>query len=110
MHEGTKAIKINKLVKNFRNFLRNNNRRARNRNNVDSKNMKKNETTKNNTSKKSKDKVVQSSNNSLGQRCFGCQGYGHLRSESPTYLRSKGKVISVTLSNDEDSDHESESD
>ena len=70
MHEGTKAIKFNKLVKNFRNFLRNNNRRARNRNNVDSKNMKKNETTKNNTSKKSKDKVVQSSNNSFRPTMF----------------------------------------
>ena len=44
MHEGTKAIKINKLVKNFRNFLKNNNRRARNRNNVDLKNVKKNDT------------------------------------------------------------------
>ena len=46
----------------------------------------------------------------LGQQCFCFQWYGHLRSESPTYLRLKGKVISVTLSNDEDSDHESESD
>ena len=33
------------LGKNFRNFLRNNNRRARNRNNVDTKNVKKNDTT-----------------------------------------------------------------
>ena len=52
------------------------------------KNVKKIETTKNNNSKKSKDKVVQSYNNSLGQQCFGCQGYDHLRSECPTYLRS----------------------
>ena len=35
------------LAKNFRNFLKNNNRRARNRNNVDPKNVKKNDTTKN---------------------------------------------------------------
>ena len=34
------------LIKNFRNFLRNNNRRARNQNNVDPKNVKKNETNK----------------------------------------------------------------
>ena len=54
------------LAKNFRNLLRNNDRRARNRNNVDPKNVKKNETTKNNNSEKSKDKVVQFSNNSLG--------------------------------------------
>ena len=60
------STKIAYLAKNFRNFLRNNNRRARNRNNVDPKNVKKNDTTKNNNSKKSKDKVVQSSNNSLG--------------------------------------------
>ena len=74
------STKIAYFAKNFRNFLRNNNKRARNQNNADTKNMKKNEITKNNNSKKSKDKVVQSSNNSSGQQCFGCQGYGHLRS------------------------------
>ena len=61
-------------------------------------------------SKKSKEKVVQSSNNPLGQQCFGCQGYGHLKSECPTFLRSKDKAIGVTLSDDEVSNHESESD
>ena len=71
---------------------------------------KKNEQTKNNFSEKSKDKVVQSSNNSLGQHCFGCQGYRHVRSKCPTYLRSKGKDIAVTLSDDEESGHEFESD
>ena len=40
------STKIVYLAKNFRNFLRNNNRRARNRNNADPKNVKKNETTK----------------------------------------------------------------
>ena len=59
------------LAKNFRNFLRNNNKRARNRNNADTKTMEKNETTKNNNFEKSKDKIVQSSNNSLGQQRFG---------------------------------------
>ena len=88
------------LIKNFRNFLRNNNRRARNQNNVDPKNVKKNETTKNNIFENSKDKVVQSSHNSLGHQCFGCQRYGHVRFECPTYLRSKGKVMTVTLSDD----------
>ena len=57
------SIEIAYLAKNFRNFLRNNNRRAGNRNNVDTKNVKKNDTAKNN-SKKSKDKVGQSSNSS----------------------------------------------
>ena len=37
-----------------------------------------------------KDKVGQSSWNSLGQQCFGCQGYGHIKFECPTYLKSKG--------------------
>ena len=72
--------------------------------------MKKNETTKNNVSKKSKDKVVQSSNNSLGQQYFGYQGYGHVKSECPTFLRSKGKTMVVILSDDDVSDHESKSD
>ena len=40
------SIEIDNLAKNFRNFLRNNNKRARNRNNADPKNVKKNETTK----------------------------------------------------------------
>ena len=104
------STKIAYLTKNVRNFLRNNNRMARNRNNVDPKNVKKNDTTKNNNSEKSKDKVVQSSNNSLGQRCFGCQGYGHLKSKCSTFLRSEGKAMVVTLSDDEVSDHEFEID
>ena len=66
------STEITYLAKNLRNFLRNNNRRAKNRKYVDTKNVKKNETAKNNNSKNSKDKVVQSSNNSLGQQFFGC--------------------------------------
>ena len=73
-------------------------------------NVKKNDTVKNNNFKKSKDKVVQSSNNSLEQQCYGCQGYGHLKFECPTFLRSKGKAMAVTLSDDEVFDHESKSD
>ena len=52
-------------------------------------------------------RVGQTSSNSLGQQCFGCQGYGHMKSECPTFLRLKGKA---TLSDDEVSDHESGSD
>ena len=66
------SIEIAYLAKNFRNFLRNNNRRARNKNNVNPKNVKKNDTTKNNNSEKSKNKVGQSSNSSLGKHCYGC--------------------------------------
>ena len=104
------SIEIAYLTKNFRNFLRNNNGRARNWNNADPKNVKKNKTTKNNVSEKSKNKIVQFSNNSLGQQCFGCQGYGHVKSECPIFLRSKGKVMAVTLSDDEGFDHKSQSD
>ena len=69
--------------------------------------MKKNETTKNNVFEKSKDKVVQSSNIFLGQQCFGYQGYGHFRSECPTYLRLKGKIMVVSLNDDEGANHKS---
>ena len=89
--------------------MKKNNRRTRNRNIVDPKNVKKNEPIKNNISEKSKDKVVQFSNNSLGQQCFGCQRYGHVRSECTTYLKSKDKAMAITLSDDEESDHESKS-
>ena len=61
------------LAKHFQNFLKNNNRRARNQNVANPKNVKKNEQTKNNSLEKSKDKIIQSSNNSLDQQCFGCQ-------------------------------------
>ena len=63
-----------------------------------------------NNTDKPKEKVGQTSNNSIGQQCFGCQGYGYVKSECPTFLRSKGKVMVVTLSDDEVSNHESGSD
>ena len=66
------STEIAYLVKNFRNFLRNNNRRARGRINAEPKNFKKNEPTKINNAEKSKENVGQSSSNSLGQKCFGC--------------------------------------
>ena len=69
-------IEIAYLGKNFRNFLKNNNRRARNGNIVGSRNVKKNDNAKNNNADKSKERVGQSSNNSLGQQCCGCQGDG----------------------------------
>ena len=63
--------------------------------------------TKVNNIEKPKEKVGQHFNNLMGPQCFGCQGYGHMKSECPTYLRSKGKAMTVTLSNDEVSDDES---
>ena len=61
------STEIAYLAKNFRNFLRNNNRRAKGKNNAKPKNSKKNEPTKINNIEKSKEKVGQSFNNSLGQ-------------------------------------------
>ena len=104
------SIEIAYLAKNFRKFFRNNNRRTRSKNNVEPKNSKKNETTKTNNTEKSKEKVSQSSSNSLGQQCFGCQGYSHVKSECPTFLRTKGKAMTVTLSDGEVSDYNSGSD
>ena len=104
------STEITYLAKNFRNFLKNKNRRARGRNNDELKNSKKNEPTKINNTEKLKEKVGQCSSNSLSQQFFGCQGYGHVKSECPTFLRAKGKAMAITLSNDEVSNHESGSD
>ena len=47
----------------------------------------------------------------LGPKCFGCQGFGHMKQECPTYLKSigKSKALVATLSDTEledDSDNE----
>ena len=38
-----------------------------------------------------------------GPKCFGCQGFGHMKHECPTYLKSigKSKALTATLSNTE---------
>ena len=104
------STKIAYLAKNFRNFLRNNYRRKKYKNNAEPRNFKRNEPTKVNNTDKSKEKLGQTSNNFMSQQCFGCQRYDHVKSECPTFLRSKGKVMAVTLSDDKVSDHESGSD
>ena len=104
------CIKIVYLAKNFRNFLRNNNRRVRDKNNVEPRNFRRNDPTKVNNTEKPREKAGQTPNNSMGQQCFGCQEYGHVKLESPTFLRSKGKAMAVTLSDDEVSNHESGND
>ena len=100
------ATEIAYLAKNFRNFLRNNNRRAKDKNTVEPRNFRKNDPTKVNT-EKPREKVGQSSNNSMGPQCFECQGYGHMKSECPTYLKSKGKAMAAILNDDEVSDDKS---
>ena len=104
------VTEITYLAKNFRNFLKNNNIRVRGKNNVELRNFRRNDPTKMNNTEKHKEKVGQISNNSIGQQCFGCQGYGHVKSECPIFLRSKGKAMAVTLSDDEVSDNEFGSD
>ena len=54
------------LAKNFRNFLRNNNRKARGVNTAEPRNFRKNDPTKVNNIDKPRGKVGQSSNNSIG--------------------------------------------
>ena len=46
-----------------------------------------------------------------GIKCFGCQGFGHMKQECPTYLKSigKSKALAATLSDtkpEDDSDNE----
>ena len=61
------STEIAYLAKNFRNFLRNNNRRAKGKNNTEPRNFKRNESAKVDNTNKSKEKVGQTSSNSLGQ-------------------------------------------
>ena len=66
------ATKIAYLAKNFRNFLRNNNRKARGVNTAEPRNFRKNDPTKVNSIDKPREKVGQSSNKSMGPQCFRC--------------------------------------
>ena len=66
------ATEIAYLAKNFRNFLRNNNRKARGTNTTELRNFRKNDPTKVKNNDKPREKVGQSSNNSMAPQCFGC--------------------------------------
>ena len=68
------SIEIAYLAKNFRNFLRNNNRRARGKNTAEPKNFRRNDPSKVNNTKKPKEKVGQPSNNTMGQQSLGVKG------------------------------------
>ena len=61
------ATKIAYLAKNFRNFLRNNNRKARDKNTVEPRNFRKNDSSKATNTEKPREKVGQSSNNCMGR-------------------------------------------
>ena len=48
-----------------------------------------------------------------GPKCFGCQGFGHMKHECPTYLKSigKSKTLAITLGDTEpEDDSENEDD
>ena len=60
------AIEIAYLAKNFKNFFRNNNRRARDKKTAEPRNFRKNDSTKVNNTDKPREKVDQSSNNYMG--------------------------------------------
>ena len=60
------ATEIIYLSKNFRNFLINNNRKARGANTAELRNFRKNDPTKVNNNDKPREKVGQPSNNSMG--------------------------------------------
>ena len=68
------AIEIAYLAKTFKNFLRNNNRRARDKNTVETRNFRKNDPTKVNNTEKPREKVGQSSNNSMGPHVLDIKG------------------------------------
>ena len=59
------ATEIAYLAKNFRNFLRNNNRKARGKNTNEPRNFRENDPTKVNNTEKPREKLGQSSNNSM---------------------------------------------
>ena len=46
----------------------------------------------------------------MGPQCFGCQEYDYMKFECLTYLKSKGKAMTVTLSDGEVFDDESKCD
>src|SRR3954468_9997438 len=49
-------------------------------------------------------------NHNKGIQCHGCEGYGHIRAECPTYLKKQKKGLSVSWSDeDSESDFEEES-
>ena len=48
----------------------------------------------------------------FGPKCFGCQGFGHMKQEYPTYLKTirKRKALAATLSDTEPEDESNDSD
>ena len=68
------ATEIAYLSKNFKNFLKNSNRKAKGMNTAELRNFRKNDPSKVNNNDKPREKLGQSSNNSIGPQCLDVKG------------------------------------
>ena len=55
-----------------------------------------------------KKKDGKDSQSSQGITCYECNSHGHLKKECPNYLRGKGKVFAITLSDFDSSNSDTE--
>ena len=46
----------------------------------------------------------------VGPKCFGCQGFGHMKNECPTYLKSIGKSKALLSDTEPKDDFDNEDD
>ena len=88
------------LVKNFRKFLKfKNSGRFCDKGKFQSSGREKREFKKNDGKESQSTQVV---------TCFECNGYGHFKKECTNYLKSKGKVYAITLSDSDSSNFDSD--
>ena len=88
------------ITKKFKKFMKNSNRKGFNKDHRQS----------SSSQFKSQDKGKKDARDGgqytvpAGPKCFGCQGFGHMKQECPTYLKSigKSKALAATLSDAED--------
>lgn len=62
----------------------------------------------NNNDFQKRTRIEERSNKGKGIQCHGCEGFGHIRVEYPTYLKKQKKGLSVSWSDDDDSESEPE--
>ncbi|PNX76181.1 gag-protease polyprotein, partial [Trifolium pratense] len=55
---------------------------------------------------KRKPKSYEKSSLNKNIQCHECEGYGHIRPECPTYLKRQKKGLTVTWSDDDESEEE----
>ncbi|MCI22700.1 gag-protease polyprotein, partial [Trifolium medium] len=56
-----------------------------------------------------KSKIDEKPNQGKGVQCHECEGYGHIRTECATYLKKRKKSLTVSWSDEEESEEEVES-